>query len=330
VTIPPNPQSKKAADEQEAEPFYGKRQQVTIGTGVVTGVYHPTGGAIAKFVNKKSKEYNVRCRVESAAGSVDNVNALLAGHLEFAVVQSDRQYQALKGLAEWAEKGPQRGLRSVFTIHHETHVLCVSQNSGIEKVADLAGKAVGVGNPGSGQRQNFIDLLSMYKMDHKDLGRAEGLKVNEASKMLQDGRIDAFVYTVGHPADIFKEATSGRIKVRFIPIEPGKLTRLVRKYPYYVKSKIPVSFYPGVLNKEDVPTFAVKATFITRASVPDDLVYLVTRELFENFDSFKRMHPAFKRLTKRSMLRGMSAPIHPGALKYYKEVGLIKEKSKKK
>ena len=321
---PPEPPGGKARQADQQDESSGKKRYVTIGTGVVTGVYHPTGGAIAKIVNQKSKQYNARFSVESTAGSVANINAIMAGHLDFGIVQSDRQYQALKGLAEWSENGPQRALRSVFAIHPETHALTVSENSGIHKVADLAGKAVGVGNPGSGQRQNFLDLLSVYGMSHKDLGRAEGLKAGESSKMLQDGRIDAFVYTVGHPADIFKEATSGRIKVRFIAFEPKKLRALIGKYPYYVKARIPISFYPGVLNQEDVPTFAVKATLVTRADVPQDLVYAVTKELFENLGAFKKMHPAYQSLTPQSMLRGLSAPIHAGALKYYREAGLIK------
>ena len=187
----------------------------------------------------------------------------------------------------------------------------------------MKGKAIGVGNPGSGQRQNFIDILKEYGMSHADLGRAEGLKAPESSKMLQDGRIDAFVYTVGHPAGLFKEATAGRIKVRFIPFDEPQLNSLVKKYPYYVKADIPMEFYPGALNQEPtVPTFAVKATFVTRADVPDDVVYAITKEMFENFDDFKKLHEAFKVLTKEQMLEGMSAPIHPGAMKYYKEVGL--------
>ena len=304
-------------------PAQAKTSFVTIGTGGVTGVYYPTGGAIAKIVNKKRKQYNLRCTVESTGGSVFNVNAIMAGDLEFGVVQSDRQYQAWNGTADWKDKGPQKNLRAVFTIHPESHVLCAAEGSGIEKVTDLKGKAVGVGNPGSGQRQNFVDILKEYGMSHADLGRAEGLKAAESSKMLQDGRIDAFVYTVGHPAGLFKEATAGRIKVKFIPFDDKQVTALTKKYPYYVKAGIPMEFYPGALNKEPlVPSFAVKATFVTRADVPDDVVYAITKEVFENFEDFKQLHPAYKVLTKKQMLEGMSAPIHPGAMKYYKEAGL--------
>lgn len=297
---------------------------VTIGTGGVTGVYYPTGGAIGKIVNQKRSKYNLRVTVESTGGSVFNVNAIEAGDLEFGVVQSDRQYQAINGLAEWKDKGPQKKLRAVFTIHPETFFLVASEPSGIKKFTDLKGKAVGVGNPGSGQRQNFVDILAMYGMNHESFSRAEGLKADESSKMLQDGRIDAFIYTVGNPNGQITEATNGRIKVRFISIDADKLNALIKKYPYYVKAKIPISFYPSALNKEDVATFAVKATFCTSADVPDDIVYAITKEVFDNLDAFKKLHQAFSHLTKEEMLEGMSAPIHPGAMKYFKEVGLMK------
>lgn len=307
-----------------AGPAQAKVQYVTIGTGGVTGVYYPTGGAICKIVNKKRKQYGIRCTVESTGGSVFNVNAIMAGDLEFGVVQSDRQYQAWHGLAEWKDKGKQKKLRAVFTIHPETFFLVASDESGIKSYKDLKGKAVAVGNPGSGQRQNFLDILAEYGMSYKDFSRAEGLKAAESAKMLQDGRVDAFIYTVGNPAGLIKEATAGRIPVRFIPVDQPQLASLLKKFPYYVKAYIPINFYPKALNKKDVLTFAVKATFVTSSDVPDKVVYAITKEIFENFEDFKKLHKAYSTLTKEKMLQGMSAPIHPGAMKYYKEAGLAK------
>ncbi len=297
---------------------------VTIGTGGVTGVYYPTGGAIAKIVNTKKDQYGIRCTVESTGGSVFNVNAIMQGDLEFGVVQSDRQFQAMNGIAEWKDAGPQKNLRSVFSIHPETFFIVASESSGIKKFTDLKGKRVAVGNPGSGQRQNFIDILEAYGMSHSDFAKAEDLKPAESPKMLQDGRIDAFIYTVGNPAGMIKEATAGREKVRFVPIDDAQLTTLTKKFPYYVKAKIPIAFYEQAANKEDVPTFAVKATFVTRADMPDEVVYAITKEVFDNLEDFKKLHEAFSGLTKQEMIQGLSAPMHPGAIKYYKEVGLMK------
>ncbi|MEA1947110.1 MAG: TAXI family TRAP transporter solute-binding subunit [Thermodesulfobacteriota bacterium] len=293
---------------------------VTIGTGGITGVYYPTGGAIAKMVNKKRKEYGIRATVESTGGSVFNVNAVMSGDLEFGVVQSDRQYQAIKGFAEWKDKGPQKDLRAVFSIHPESITLVTAVDAGIKDITGLKGKRVNIGNPGSGQRQNSIDALTAVGIDYKKDLQAEGIKAAESAGLLQDGRIDAFFYTVGHPNGSIKEATSGKRKVRFASITD--IDKLLEKYPYYAKAVIPIKFYPNAANKENVQTFGVKATFVTSAKVPDNVVYAITKEVFDNFEAFKKLHPAYQVLTKKGMLEGLSAPIHPGAMKYYKEAGL--------
>ncbi|GAB6096698.1 TAXI family TRAP transporter solute-binding subunit [Desulfatiferula olefinivorans] len=297
-----------------------KTRFATIGTGGITGVYYPTGGAIAKIVNAKRDVYGLRCTVESTGGSVFNVNAVLSGDLEFGVVQSDRQHQAYHGQKEWQDAGPQKNLRSVFSLHPEAVTLLAAVDAGIETFADLKGKRVNIGNPGSGQRENAIDALSASGIDYTKDILAESVKAAEAPGLLQDERLDAFFYTVGHPSGAFKEATSGRLKTRFIAIP--NTDDLIKSFPYYAKTHIPVSFYPGAANTADTQTFGVKATLVTSAAVPDDVVYAVTKEVFEHFEEFKNLHPAFEVLTREGMLEGLSAPIHPGAMKYYKEAGL--------
>ncbi len=294
----------------------------TIGTGGVTGVYYPTGGAIARIVNFKKKQYKMRLTVESTGGSVYNVNAIMAGDLDFGIVQSDRQYQAINGLAEWKDKSPQKDLRAIFSIHPESITLLAGVDTGIKSIKDLKGRHVNIGNPGSGQRQNSIDALNAAGIDIENDMKAEGLKAAEAPGVLLDGRIDAFFYTVGHPSGAFKEATAGTRKVTFVPIElPDSF---YTKFPYYARSIVPISFYPNAVNKKDVPTFGVKATFVTHSRIPEKDIYNVVKEIFENFESFKKLHPAYSILTKKGMLEGLSAPLHPGAEKYYKEVGLLK------
>ena len=299
-----------------------KTRFATIGTGGITGVYYPTGGAISKMINKKRKVYGVRCTVESTAGSVFNVNAVMSGDLDFGIVQSDRQYQAVNGKAEWKDAGPQKDLRAIFSIHPEAVTLVAARDAGIKSINDLRGKRVNIGNPGSGQRQNAIDALSAAGIDYKKDLHAEQVKASEAAGLLQDGRIDAFFYTVGHPSGAIKEATAGNRKVRIVPITDT--AALLGQYPYYAPAAIPIKFYPGTDNKTDISTFGVKATFVTSSGVPDDMVYAITKEVFENLDQFKKLHPAYEALTPEGMLQGMSAPIHPGAMKYYKEAGLLK------
>ena len=299
-----------------------KTRFVTIGTGGITGVYYPTGGAISRVINEKREKYGIRCTVEATGGSVFNVNAVMSGDLDFGIVQSDRQYQAWNGTAEWKEKGPQKDLRSVFSIHPESVTLVAAEDAGIRSIQDLKGKRVNIGNPGSGQRQNSIDALTAAGIDYEKDLYVEQVKAAEAPGLLQDGRIDAFFYTVGHPSGAIKEATAGKRKVRIIPIVDTET--LIAKYPYYTPATIPLKFYPGAANTEDVQTFGVKATLVTSSRVPDEVVYAITREVFENLESFKKLHPAYEVLTKKEMLQGLSAPLHPGAVKYYKEAGLMK------
>jgi len=306
-------------------PFEQKAQAktifVTIGTGGITGVYYPTGGAIARMVNAKRKEYGIRATVESTGGSVFNINAIMTGDLEFGVAQSDRQYQAVKGIANWEEKGPQKDLRAVFSIHPETVDLIAAVDAGINSLQDLKGKRINVGNVGSGYRKNALDALMANGLDYKKDFHAESLRAAEAPGLIQDGRLDAAFYTVGHPSGYYKEATSGKRKVKFVPIT--NIESLLEKYPYYAKANTRVTaFYPGAANDQDVPTFGVKATFVTTIKVPENVVYAIVKEVFDNFESFKKLHPAYGGLTKQNMLEGLSAPLHPGALKYYKEVGL--------
>ncbi len=293
---------------------------ITIGTGGITGVYYPTGAAIAKMVNKKKKEHKIRAVVESTGGSVFNINAIIAGDIEFGVVQSDRQFQAMNGMAEWKDSGPLTELRAVFSIHPEAVTLVAAADTGIKTIRDLKGKRVNIGNLGSGHRQNAIDALNAAGIDPQQDIQASSSKALDASATLQDQEIDAFFYTVGHPSDAIREATSGTRKVIFIDITD--IDKLLHSVPYYTKTSIPVTMYPGAVNEHDIKTFGVKATLVTSADISDDIVYTVTKSIFENFEDFKKLHPTFGALTKKSMLTGLSAPIHPGALKYYKEAGL--------
>ena len=295
---------------------------VTIGTGAVTGVYYPTGKAIAKIVNKKGREHGVQVKVESTGGSVFNVNAIIVGDLEFGIVQSDRQYQAWNGIKDWKDRGPQKKLRSICSFHPESIVLIAGDDTGIETLIDLKGKHINIGNLGSGPRGNAIDAMQSCGIDWRRELSAEGIRAADSAKLLQNGRIDAFFYTVGHPNESIKEATAGKRKVHFVPLTGDCIDQLVAKWLYYAKAYIPISFYPMARNTDNVETFGVKATFCTSADVPENVVYIITREFFNNLEDFKKLHPAHGVLIKHNMLEALSAPIHPGAMKYYKEAGL--------
>jgi len=294
---------------------------VTIGTGGVTGVYYPAGGAICRLVNMNRKEHGIRCSVESTGGSVYNLNAIRAGELDLAVAQSDWQYHAYNGTSQFKDEGPNKKLRAVFSLHPEPFTVVDSKGSGIKNFEDLAGKRVSVGNPGSGQRATAEVLLDEMGWTMDKLGYAAELKAAEQSQALCDGNIDAFFYTVGHPSGSIKEATTSCDSV-LVNVDNKATKKLIKENPYYRKAIIPGGMYRG--SDEDVTTFGVAATFVSSTDVPEKVVYQVVKAVFENFDSFKRLHPAFANLKKSEMVSdALSAPLHPGARKYYKEAGLI-------
>ena len=307
-----------AADLASAQ----EQKFITIGTGGVTGVYYPTGGAICRLVNKDRKEHGIRCSVESTGGSVYNVNTIRQGELDMGVVQSDVQYKALKGEGEeFQDQGPFEDLRAVFSVHAEPFTVVARADSGIETFDDLKGKRVNVGNPGSGQRSTMEVLMNAKGWTMDDFALASELKSAEQSQALCDNKIDAMVFTVGHPSGSIQEATT-TCDTKLSPVTGPEVDQLVQDNPYYAKAVIPGGMYAG--SDEDVETFGVKATFVSSADVPDDVVYQVTKGVFENFEDFKSLHPAFSTLEKEGMVtEALSAPLHPGAEKYYQEAGMM-------
>ncbi|MGO1120047.1 TAXI family TRAP transporter solute-binding subunit [Rhodovibrionaceae bacterium A322] len=295
---------------------------ISIGTGGVTGVYYPTGGAICRLVNKNRKETGIRCSVESTGGSVYNINTIRAGELEFGVAQSDWQYHAYNGTSKFKDQGPFEGLRAVFSVHPEPFNLVVRSDSGINKLEDLPGHRVNIGNPGSGQRATTEVVMEAMGWTKDSFSLAAELKGSEQSQALCDNKLDAMIYVVGHPAAALKEATTA-CDAKIISVDGPVIDKLIADNPYYRTAMVPAGMYRGT--DSDVNTFGVGATFVTSADVPDDVVYAVVSAVFENFDDFKKLHPAFAGLTKEAMANdALSAPLHPGAEKYYKEKGLIK------
>ncbi len=303
------------------EPVKAEQTFVTIGTGGVTGVYYPTGGAICRLVNKGRKEHGIRCSVESTGGSVYNLNTIAAGELDMGVAQSDWQYHAYHGTSKFEEQGPNKDLRAVFSVHPEPFTVVARADSGIKKFEDLKGKRVNIGNPGSGQRGTMEVVMQAFGMTVDDFKLASELKAAEQASALCDNKIDAMVYTVGHPNGSIQEAATSCDSV-LVDVSGPVIDKLVADNDYYRKAVIPGGMYRGT--DTDTKTFGVGATFVTSAKVPDDVIYNVVKAVFENFDQFKKLHPAFEVLKKEEMIKdGLSAPLHPGAIKYYKEAGLM-------
>jgi TRAP transporter TAXI family solute receptor len=294
---------------------------ITIGTGGVTGVYYPTGGAICRLVNKGRKEHGIRCSVESTGGSVYNINTIREGELEFGVAQSDWQYHAYHGTSKFADAGPFEDLRAVFSVHAEPFTVVARSDSGIKTFADLKGKRINLGNPGSGSRGTFEVVLGALGWSKDDFALASELKSSEQSAALCDNQIDAIAFTVGHPSGTISEATTSCDSI-IVPVTGAEIDALIGDNDYYRAATIPGGMYRG--SDTDVATFGVGATFVTSAKVSDEAVYAVVSSVFNNFEAFKKLHPAFAHLDPKEMISGgLSAPLHPGAVKYYKEQGWI-------
>lgn len=293
-------------------------QFVSIGTGGVTGVYYPTGGAICRLVNKNRKEHGIRCSAESTGGSIYNINTIKAGELEFGVAQSDWQYHAYNGTSKFADAGKFENLRAVFSVHAEPVTVIARDDAGINNISDVKGKRMNIGNPGSGTRGTWEVLEGALGWERSDLALAAEMKSAETGAAVCDGKIDAYFWLVGHPSALTQESLAS-CAAHLVDVTGPAIDKLIADNSYYRKATIPAGMYN---NENDVTTFGVGATFVTSANVPEDVVYVVVKAVFDNIDQFKKLHPAFANLKPGEMIQdGLSAPLHAGAVKYYKEQG---------
>lgn len=303
-------------------PAVAQERFITIGTGGQTGVYYVVGQSVCRMVNRGSDEHNIRCNAPSTGGSVANVNGIRSGELDMGVVQSDVQYQAYNGTGNF-EDNAYEDLRAVFKIHGEPLTVVARSDSGIEHISDFEGKRVNIGNPGSGQRNTMEVVMEKMGWTTDTFSLASELDAAEQASALSDNNIDAMVYVVGHPNGSIQEATT-TVDARLVPVTGDEIDALVEEYPYYAKATIPGGLYRG--NDEDVDTFGVAATFVTTAETDEEVVYETVKAVFENFDRFKRLHPAFENLNEEDMIsQGLSAPLHEGAKRYYTERGWLEE-----
>ncbi len=293
---------------------------VTIGTGGVTGIYFAIGGAICRLVNKLKVENGFRCLIESTGGSVANVESIRKGELDVGVTQSDVQYQAFRGTGSF--ENMYTDLRSIMSFHAEPITLVVRKESNIQSLQDLKGKRVNIGNKGSGNRAVVDELLLALKMKQTDFSKVFELSADDHGAALCQDKIDAFFYAVGHPSSNIREVVYN-CGAKLVPLTGPEINSLVSKSQYYSYISIPGGMYPG--NDEPIKTYGVVATLVTSINASEQVIYSITKAVYENFDEFKNMHPAWKILRPEIMsVNGLSAPLHNGAAKYYKERGWLK------
>jgi len=305
-----------------AAPASAQQKFMTIGTGGVTGVYYAAGGAICRLVNKDRAKHGIRCSVESTGGSVFNVNTIKAGELDLGFAQSDVQFNAFKGQGQFKDGGAYGALRAVFSVHPEPFTVLARKEANIKSFTDFKGKRFNVGNPGSGTRASMEELLAGMGWKLSDFSLASELKADEHGPALCDGKIDGFFYGVGHPSANIQDPTTS-CGAQLVSITGPAVDKLMADKPYYAKATIPGGLYPN--NPNPATTYGVLATVVASSKAPADSVYQVVKAVFDNFDEFKKLHPALANLKPENMVAdGLSAPLHDGAARYYKEKGWIK------
>lgn len=299
-----------------------KNSYVTIGTGGQTGVYYVVGQSICRLVNQDQKNHGIKCTAPSTGGSVANINAISAGNQDMGVAQSDWQYHGYHGTSKFSEKGPNKTLRAVFSLHPEPFTIVARKDANIKTLEDLKGKRVNVGNPGSGPAATFGELMKELGWTKDVFKLTSELKSAERAQALCDNKVDAILYTVGHPNGAVKEATTSCETV-LVPVTGPAVDRLIAKNSFYAPAVIPGGMYTGSPN--DTKTFGVGATFVSSTKTDTKTIYSVVKAVFDQFDSFKKLHPAFTHLNPETMIKdNLSAPLHDGAVKYYKEKGWLK------
>ncbi len=318
-------QQKRTADPVSSQVKIQEQQQdefVTIGTGGVTGVYYPTGGAICRLVNKNTISHKIDCSVESTKGSVYNINAIRSGEMKVGVAQSDWQYHAYNGSSKFSDKGPFKDLRAVMSVHPESFTVIARADSGIKLFNDIKGKRVNISNQGSGQRGTFEALMQLKGWTLNDFSYVSELKATEQSRALCDNKVDVIIYVVGHPSGTINEATSSCETV-IVPVTGPIIDKFINANAFYRTATIPYTLYNSN-NTQDIKTFGVGATVVTDANTSEKLIYNIVKAVAKDIETFRKSHPAFTNLKLHEMAtKSLSAPMHPGAIKAFKEAGVL-------
>lgn len=295
---------------------------VTIGTGGVTGVYYPSGGATCKIVNRSRSEHGVRCSVETTFGSIANIEKLRRGEIDFGYVQSDWQHHAYHGTSIFEESGAFGDLRAIFSLHSEVATIVVRRESSYHTVNDLKGARVNIGAAGSGSAASWKTLVGYLDWSESDRAHFSELGTSELAEALCDGEIDAYFALIGHPAGLIEE-TQQKCDARVFGVDEAAVSGLLQDAPYYMPADIPAGLY-GL--KAPVRSYGAVATFVTSARMPDDIVATMLTALVDNFESFQKLHPALSGLKLENMASAdMAAPLHPGAQRFFRERGILTE-----
>jgi TRAP transporter TAXI family solute receptor len=316
ISAPPQHNYEKIKPIQRSS----SREFITIGTGGVTGVYYPTGGAICRLININKKEHGVRCSVESSGGSIYNINTIREGNFEIGIAQSDWHYHAYYGTTRFEKKGAFKKLRSIFSIHPEPLNIIVRADSNINNLDDLKDKRVHTPTY-SGTIKMFEKVMRAKGWDRSFFSSVTQGKQSDFKQKICQNKIDALIHASGHPNGLIKDITNS-CDIKLVNVYDRSIQRVIRDISYLRKATVPGGIYKG--NQNDTTSFGVGATLVTSSDVSEYAIYTLVKSVFENFESFKKLHPAFQTLKKQEMIKdSLTAPLHRGAIRYYKEAGLM-------
>ena len=292
----------------------------SIATGDKSGVYYLAGGAICGFVDAERWTTGLRCLADTSDGSIENLRAVRNGSRTFGIVQSDWQHEAFYGSDVFRQAGPDRDLRSVVSLFREPFTVVARPDAGIGGIADLKGKRVNLGPNGSGGRATMRVVTEAMGWTDEDFAYVDDLKMADVPHALCAGEIDAAVFIVAHPNQTVEDMMTSCNAV-LVPVTGPEIERMMAANTFYAPGEISAGTYEG--QSTGVPSFAVTATLVTSSRTSPAVVYEVTKALFENFDAFRAVHPAFADINKERMFsEGLTAPLHDGALRYLPEAKL--------
>ena len=296
------------------------RSFTVIGTGGVTGVYFPAGGALCRVINAERHRHGARCSIEASPGSVHNVQAVADGEYDFGIVQSDVLHRAYRGEGTF-DGAPVREIRALFSLHYEAFTVVAREGSGIQTLEDLRGKRVNIGNPGSGQRSVFDAMMGAADWPEDVFEREMELTSRGQSRALCNDQVDAIVFMAGHPNASIREALLG-CESHLVAVEGPPVDALLADSEFLDYTVIDGDLYGA--RGTQVPSFGGLATIVVSADMPEELVFKIVRSVFENLDLLARQHDALSGLDPERMAnRGLTAPLHAGARRYFKSAGLI-------
>lgn len=297
------------------------RAPVTIAASGPSAQYFPVANSICRVTNLAGTlDSNKRCRVIASTGAVKNVALVRRGRAKFGLTQSDLADGAFRGQGLFAELGAARNLRSVVGLHRETFTILAGPNTNIRSFEDLRGRRIGIGKVGAGHTFTRDIVLDLYGWTISDFDRLLELGPVDQSETLCAGRVDAIIFEAVHPDGLTQEATS-RCGANLVHVARAPIDKLFAR-PYYDISLIPGGMYEN--NPDNTVSFGTQTILVTSAHQPDDVVYAVVKAIFENFEDFRRLHPALVALKRDALVSNEALlPIHPGALRYFREAGLV-------